>query len=277
MRKTSCILLLLLTFFSFLPQLVTAQEEDEATAAEKADEETLKGILQNFTTAYGKLTETKEIGSVMKYFSRELTSTLVSYDVGDHVRVLHNSYQDFADYLKKVVRAPGLGITYDVKDVLRVQVKGEIGVVVYVVNYAITRDGEKWSSGTETVTMTFKKQGSNWRIIHNTIIAVEDEKLKGTCSCEIYESGTGDYVAKTTVPNGSQYSTALKNFDFTLEGDVQVITVEGQAFVWDKERNVFAKDSEEKIGVAPNKEDVVLLIIKRKLYAGTCTRIRVKH
>jgi len=276
MRKTSCFALLLFTFLSLFPLFVNAQD-DEATAAEKADEETLKGILQNFTTAYGKLTETKEIGSVMKYFSRELTSTLVSYDVGDHVRVLHNSYQDFADYLKKVVRAPGLGITYDVKDVLRVQVKGEIGVVVYVVNYAITRDGEKWSSGTETVTMTFKKQGSEWRIIHNTIIAVEDEKLKGTCSCEIYESGTGDYVAKTTVPNGSQYSTALKNFDFTLEGDVQVITVEGQAFTWDKERNVFAKDSEEKIGVAPNKEDVVLLIIKRKLYADTCTRIRVKH
>lgn len=249
-------------------------------------EDVLKKTLYDFTdtySKYGKVKTGKE--KVLAFVSKELSSTLVNYDVRDHVKITHSNYVGFSSYLDKIARAKDVVITYKVTDIIRTHVKGNIGVIVYVVESQVEKDGSLLNKGSETVTITFRKGKTDWKIIHYTVIGIEDEKLKGACLCEFF-SGSSDansshYVVKTTVPSGRQYSTTLNNFEFTRSAGDKLITVDKYTYHWTKNGEIFVEKGKEKelIGKVTGvvEEDVIILIIKKHLYQSNCTQVKVKR
>jgi hypothetical protein len=253
--------------------------------AQKSEEETLKKMLYDFTdtySEYGRLKADKE--KLLAFVSKELSSTLVNYDVRDHVKITHSNYVGFSSYLDKMARAKDVVITYKVSDIIRTHVKGNIGVIVYVVESEVAKNGSVLNKGSETVTITFRKGKSAWKIIHYTVIGIEDEKLKGACLCEFF-SGSSDansshYVVKTIVPSGREYSTALNNFEFTRSAGDKIITVDKYTYHWTKNGEVYVEEGGKKsmIGKVTGviEEDVIVLIIKKHLYQSNCTQVKVK-
>lgn len=275
MQKLGTLIFLLI--FSTFFNIFTLQAQNE--------EEVLKKMLYDFTdtySEYGKLKTGKE--KVLAFISKELSSTLVNYDVRDHVKITHSNFVGFSSYLDKMARAKDVVITYKVSDIIRTHVKGNIGVIVYVVESQVEKNGSLLNKGSETVTITFRKAKSGWKIIHYTVIGIEDEKLKGACLCEFF-SGSSDansshYVVKTTVPSGRQYSTALNNFEFTRSAGDKLITVDKYTYHWTKNGEVYVEEAGKKslIGKVTGviEEDVIVLIIKKHLYANNCTQVKVK-
>ena len=276
MRKLGILIFLVTisTFFTFS----TLQAQNE--------EEVLKKMLYDFTdtySEYGKLKTNKE--KVLAFVSKELSSTLVNYDVRDHVKITHSNFVGFSSYLDKMARAKDVVITYKVTDIIRSHVKGNIGVIVYVVESQVVKNGSPLNKGSETVTITFRKgEKSAWKIIHYTVIGIEDEKLKGACLCEFF-SGSSDansshYVVKTTVPSGRAYSTTLNNFEFTRSAGDKIITVDKYTYYWTKNGEVYVEEAGKKsmIGKVTGviEEDVIVLIIKKHLYQSNCTQVKVK-
>ena len=120
-----------------------------------------------------------------------------------------------------------------------------------------------------------------WKIVHYAILQIEDEKLKGTCLCEIFlEEGDGDgeVVTKTTIPAGRSYSKKFNNFEFRTTEAEWVIREGENSFK--RRRNgelVQLKGEEEiKLGIASSKKEAVLIILQKQLYPDSCARLKTK-
>jgi hypothetical protein len=256
------------------------------------DEKALKQEFLDYLAAYDKVTETKDLKSVLQYVSPELSSTLVTYDVQDRVKVVNSDYNAFVEYLKKVIRNTDVTVNYQLKDVLKLYTAGNIGVVVANSEYEIIKDGGIWSKGMETNTFTFKRinRDAKWKLIHLTVIGVEDEKTKGACSCEIYRSSkgasAGSFVVKTTVPSGRSYNTLLNNFDIIYGKDERTINVETNSYRWLRNGDIFLmkdpkapSDQDKKIATAhPQDElDAILTILRTHLYSDNCISVKPRN
>ena len=296
------LLALLLTFsYSIFSSASYAQkttskitEEEKQKARDKAAEVVIKKNLMEFAAAYSKLGDTKDVKAVMEHMAKDVTSTLVTFNISDRGSVLNSDYEGFLGYLTKIVRTEGLKINYSIKDVLRNEVKGSIGVIVYVVEYEITKDKETWSKGTETVSMVFRnEQSSNeWKIAHYSVIGTEDERIKGVCSCELYKSSTGvnsgNYLVKTIVPSGKNYSTLVSNFEFMYENQggqsgERTIRVGDNMYEWAQTGEIFKQKADGTQGdlVAkshPNDEVLAIMsVLKYDIYSQNCTNINLKR
>ncbi len=286
-------------FLLFAPLMLHAQgntakgtKGKEKEPELSADDKALKEEFMNYLASYDKITETKDIKSVMQFVSPELSSTLVTYDVQDRVKVINNDYNAFVEYLKKVVRNTDVTVNYKLKDILKLYTSGNIGVIVANSEYEILKDGGIWSKGAETNTFTFKRinRDSKWKLIHLTVIGVEDEKTKGTCSCEIYRSSkganAGSFVVKTTVPSGRTYNTLLNNFEIIYGKDDRTINVEANSYKWHRNGDIFlmkdpklASEQDKKIATAhPQDEvDAILTILKNHLYSEHCVSVKPRN
>ncbi len=295
-----CFVLLVIFSSSVFYSTVYAQkksditEEEKQKARDKAAEVIIKKNLMEFSEAYSKLGETKDVKAVMEHMVKDVTSTLVTFNISDRGSVLNSDYEGFLSYLTKITRTEGLKINYAVKDVLRNEVKGAIGVIIYVVEYEITKDKEIWSKGTETVSMVFRneKQTGDWKIAHYSVIGTEDERIKGVCSCELYKSSTGvnsgNYLVKTIVPSGKNYSTLVSNFEFIYEnqggqGGERTIRVGDNSYKWTQTGDIFRQKADGTQGelVAkshPNDEVLAIMsILKYDVYSESCTNINLKR
>lgn len=269
-------------------------EDDKQKARDKAAEVIIKKNLMEFAEAYSKLGDTKNVEAVMKHMAKDVTSTLVTFNISDRGSVLNSDYEGFLSYLIKITRTEGLKINYAVKEVLKNEVKGSIGVIIYVVEYEITKDKEVWSKGTETVSMVFRNenQTGDWKIAHYSVIGTEDERIKGVCSCELYKSSTGvnsgNYLVKTIVPSGKNYSTLVSNFEFTYQnqggGDGErLIMVGDNTYKWTQTGDIFKVNKDGSQGVLvskshPNDEVLAIMsILKSDVYADNCTNINLKR
>lgn len=265
---------------------------DSANKAQKiqdaknpADEATLRKDFETFIDAYANLEKTKDKTAVLKYLSKDVQSTIIYFYIGGRANTIVGDYASFSSFMDKLINTQGLQIKYQVVKVPRLYVSGERGVVVYVVEYDVQKNGTSWSKGNETVTLTYKKIAGEWKIIQYSIVNIEDEKLRGACLCEIYGDGTGDYVAKTTIPNGRTYDTDLTTFEFTKINEERIIKTGKYAYRWDKDGSIFLRENalpnieakEIKIGMGDTfeKKSVLTLILKKHLYSETCTDIKI--
>ncbi len=114
-------------------------EDEKQKARDKAAEVIVKKNLMEFAAAYSKLGETKDVKAVMEHMAKDVTSTLVTFNISDRGSVLNSDYEGFLSYLTKIVRTEGLKIDYAIKDILKNEVKGAIGVIIYVVEYEISK------------------------------------------------------------------------------------------------------------------------------------------
>jgi ketosteroid isomerase-like protein len=296
-----CFVLLLVFSSSLFYSTVYAQktttkisENEKQSARDKAAEVIIKKNLTEFANAYSKLGETKDVKAVMEHMAKDVTSTLVTFNISDRGSVVNSDYEGFLSYLTKITRTEGLKINYSVKDILKNEVKGAIGVIVYVVEYEITKDKEIWSKGSETVSMVFRSenQTGDWKIAHYSVIGTEDERIKGVCSCELYKSSTGinsgNYLVKTIVPSGKNYSTLVNNFEFVYEnqggqGGQRTIRVGDNTYKWTQTGDIFRQNADGTQGdlVAkshPNDEVLAIMsILKGDVYSENCTNINLKR
>ncbi|AFM02991.1 hypothetical protein Fleli_0516 [Bernardetia litoralis DSM 6794] len=293
----ACFVVLFLFSCSLFHSTLYAQKISDAEkqkARDKAAQVIIKKNLMEFATAYSKLGETKDVKAVMEHMAKDVTSTLVTFNISDRGSVLNSNYEGFLSYLTKIVRTKGLKIDYSIKEVLKNEVKGTVGIIVYVVEYQIAKDKEVWSKGTETVSMVFgyEKQTGDWKIAHYSVIGTEDERIKGICSCELYKSSTGinsgNYLVKTIVPSGKNYSTLVNNFEFLYEiqdgkGGKRTVRVGDNIYSWTQTGDIFRQKEDGTQGelVAkshPNDEVLAIMsILKYDIYSGNCTNINLKR
>ena len=267
------LVLLLLGSLSLVAQPAMSEQE-------KADAKLLEQRLKDFVEAYANLPTSKNKQSVLKYFHPEATSNIFVFNITGQSRVRNSNLKEFEAFMDNLLRASELNINYDLIEIVDIEVHGPLATLVYKVNYEIKEEGGIWVKGKETVTMAMEKNRGEWKIVHYTFMQIEDEKLKGTCLCELFisEAEDGEVVSKTTVPSGQSYTTKFNNFEFRTAGGEQVIKTEGK--IYKRLRNGklvrLTEDGEEvEIGVADSKKDAVLMIISKELYSDSCTRLKV--
>ncbi|MGF1534668.1 MAG: nuclear transport factor 2 family protein [Bernardetiaceae bacterium] len=246
------------------------------------DEKQLEILLKSFAEAYAKVGQTKDAKTVLAHMHPKVSATLVSANVNQSIKVIESDYEGFKSYIASIIRAEGVQIDYKLTDILRVYARGTIGVVAYVVEYTNKKDGAIWAKGSETVTLTFKKIDDAWKIIHYTVVSVEDEKNRGACLCEIFAGGSNDYVVKTTVPAGRSYETSLNNFEFrTAPVNAHQIRVGDATYHWQASGELWRTDAKgertTKMGRAVNHNEVIMAVVRQDLFAENCAQIKVKE
>ena len=119
-------------------------------------------------------------------------------------------------------------------------------------------------------------------IVHYSIVQIEDEKLKGTCVCELFvgEGDDAEVVSKTTVPSGRSYSSKFDNFVFrTTESGDWIIKSPTRTFkrlASGQLVEMTADGDTEELGIPQNKKETVLMILSEGLYKDSCARIKLK-
>ncbi|MFK7925483.1 MAG: hypothetical protein AB8H47_26255 [Bacteroidia bacterium] len=243
-------------------------------------EKQLEAEVREFATTYANLPTTKDKAAVLKYFSKEVTSVIYVFNISGKSRASTGDYKGFESYLDNMLRASGIELGYDIVEISNIFVSGDNATVSYRVNYETKIPNGIWVKGSETVTLAFEKRGDIWMIVHYTIVQFEDEKLKGTCLCELFisEADDGEVVSKTTIPSGRSYNTEFNNFEFRTVGGDQIIKVKDKVYKRLKTGAVIAmRDGEEvQIGISNSKKETVLMIIGDDLYGDSCATLKTK-
>ncbi|MEM6263866.1 MAG: nuclear transport factor 2 family protein [Bacteroidota bacterium] len=280
-RASLAIFLWLGFTFSTQAQQVSRGGEAQTSAAADIINEQLTG----FAKAYSSVNETKDKNSVLKYISPNARTTIFYFSISDKVRVTNSSYDGFAKYLEKVIATENLQISYEIEEVLYTSVNGDVGSSVAKVNYELMEENGFHTKGSEIVTMAWKRTPQGWKIVHFTVLGTEDEKLRGTCLCEVFASKGSEYVVRTTVPDGRSYETSFNDFEvYNSKGgryikankqDMFVLTEQGE--VWLVDRSNIGDNGPErvkKLGSAKEDKGAILLIIKSHLYPDKCSSVK---
>ncbi|MEO1451319.1 MAG: nuclear transport factor 2 family protein [Bacteroidota bacterium] len=247
-----------------------------------AVEKELRTFIESFARDYTNLPTSKNKQNVLKYFSPEARSNLYVFNISGRSRVQNSDTKGFEAYLDNILRSSGLTLKYEVGEMHVTHAKNGIATLMYTVEYETKQEDGIWVKGAETVTMALEKKNKAWQIVHYTILQIEDEKLKGTCLCELFaaadDAEDGEVVAKTTIPSGRSYATKFDNFEFRSAGKDQIIKTGGNMYkrLSSGELVVVEDDEETQIGIATGKRDVVLTIILEHLYKDSCARLKSK-
>ncbi|MGF1532513.1 MAG: YybH family protein [Bernardetiaceae bacterium] len=250
---------------------------------QKEDEKAVRGVIEAFAKAYSALSETKDKNAVLQFFDKRMIGNMSFIRIGGRVNVVENNYEKFEAHLGSLISSDGLMIQHKVSDVFHVSLTGEVAAISYQNEFEVTKGKDILRKGSQLVTITQRKfRDGQWRIILYNVTEIEDEKLKGDCLCELFESTDRgiDYVSKVIVPGGTSYNTTLDNFMFRLTTERNTIIKTGnEFFLWQNNDggDIFTYDVDnktqgEKIGSDKEKRDVVLQILNH-LYADKCTRL----
>lgn len=259
--------------FLFSPAITTAQDTE-------AIEKELTEFLQSFGKDYANVPTTKNTESVLNYFAKDAKSNLFIFGISGRARVQNSDVNGFEAFLKTIIRSSGIELGYDIGDIHFTNVTENLATLAYAVNYEIKEEEGIWVKGNETVTMALEKRKEGWKIVHYTILQIEDEKLKGSCLCELFtaEGPDAEVVSKTTIPSGQSYSTKFDNFEFRKTGEDQIIRVQDQSFKRLKSGEILLLEDEEEtsIGISSSKRETVLTILRDHLYKESCASLRTK-
>ena len=237
-------------------------------AKTNADEEVLKKYVQAFAKIYGDFGKTKNKEAVLSYMAPDVQATLVVTELNGQVKTIDSDYAGFTNHLNKIQLSEGLNINYKLINIPKVQIKGDIGVVIYEAEYQQEKSGEIWSAGRETVALTLKKFNKlDWKIIHYTTVGFENEKYKGLCICQLEELATGKYQSQTTIPAGKSYNVVLHEFDYTPDKQDRIIVL----------TNKFEKPIPNAKKGQPQSETVTEKYTFRLTFAGQLYLLKGKH
>ncbi len=237
-------------------------------------------MLKAFVQDYQSLTETKNKQAVLQHFHPEATSNLYVFNISGQSRVLNGNVRAFEAYLDNLLRSPNLLNVYEMTGTPMVNISGNVGTLTYQVKYELKEEDGIWVKGNELVTLAVEKIGGKWLIVHYTIVQIEDEKLKGTCVCELFigEGENAEVVSKTVVPSGRSYTTKFDNFVFrTAENGDWIIKTPTQSFkrlTTGRLVTVGEDGDEVELGIVSSRKEAVLMILTKGLYKDSCARIK---
>lgn len=251
-----------------------------AQPAEVKDDKAIRGIIMDFAKSYSAITESRNKATVLRYFHKNMTSNMFYFGINGRSRVDNSNYEGFERYLDKILRSDQLTIKYEVQNILRGISDEDVATYTYDVNFEIKEADGIWVRGNETVSMAFRKFGDEWKAVHFTVMGIEDEKLKGTCICEIFSTldADGEVIVKTIVPSGKSYATHFADFKFKSREGNQLIRVEDRTYQWIRSGSLSELDEAGEVAVelgkAIGKKDAILLIIQQSLYAESCAKLK---
>lgn len=264
--------------FAFWSALLTQPLALQAQAQDDIEAE-LKAIVENFAKDYVGLPETKNANRVIGYMDEKLEYSIFVLTISGSSRFQQGTYNNFATYVQYLIRTDLEVLRYDVSNIHVSQYSETNGTVTYNVNYETKEADGLWVKGKETVTMAMEKKNGDWKVVYYNIVQVEDEKYKGTCLCEIFASQAegGEIVVKTTIPSGRSYTTHFDNFEFRSSNGETMIKTSDSVFRRLASGKVVAVEADEEIelGMAQNKRDIVLTIVREYLYKDSCARLRL--
>lgn len=272
------------------PKKTTGTTTASAPAKKSGDSE-LKKLTVNFVETYGKFTQTKDKSSVLKFMHEKVSASLFNANVSGRYRNFTGDYQAFDEYLTKLANAENLNLVYKLTGVVAEYASDNIGSVVYTADYQMEREGSVWEKGIEQVTLVFKKFNNEWKIIYYATINIEDEKLRGDCFCELFESKPGNFVTKTVVPGGRGYTEDLQNFEFLQKPEGRIIRSGNQIYQWSEsgelsyvpQRAPAAKPTTVTpaaitlSGTAADKEQAIMMILREVNYKESCANIKMRR
>lgn len=273
LRRIALVVFLLLGFG--ISTSVQAQETN-------TDEAALRATLTSFLDAYQSLTTTKNKQAVLQHFHPEATSNIYVFNISGKSRVLNSNARGFSAYMDNLLRSPNIQNTYEMEGEPMIFQNGDVATITYKVNYEIKEEDGIWVKGNEVVTLSMERDGGHWLIVHYSIVQIEDEKLKGTCVCELFvgEGDDAEVVSKTTVPSGRSYSSKFDNFVFrTTESGDWVIKSPTRTFkrlATGQLVEMTADGDTEELGIPQNKKETVLMILSEGIYKDSCARIKLK-
>ncbi len=242
--------------------------------------EALKTKLNQFVEDYQNLVATKNKQAVLEHFHPEATNNVFVFNISGRGRSVSGNVRGFSAYMDKLLLSPNIENKYELIDEPMINVSGEVATVTYKIRYEIKEEHGIWVKGNEVVTLALEKTNEEWSIVHYNIVQIEDEKLKGTCICELFvgEGEDSEVVSKTIVPNGRSYSTKFDNFVFrtTESGDWIIKTAEATFKRMASGQLVqMLPDGETKeLGVPSGKRETVLMILREGIYKDSCARIK---
>ncbi len=249
--------------------------------AQKPETE-INRFVRDFAQAYQNLPKSRDEETVLKYVSKDLKSTILKSNVMADYGLIHSNYDDFNYHLSQMIDTEGMSVEYNIKNIFKSQVQGDLGVVVCEIAVEVSSRGVIWNKGTEMTTFVLKKNSDGWKIFHFFIVSFEGKQTKGICLLEVFESSIGDFVIKTIVPKGDEYLTKLNTIDFNKGNNRLLIKVNNEiTYSWDEQGTIDRLNNEDSsvkvIGKTNDKKDAALLIITKDIYAGNCTEFKVKH
>jgi hypothetical protein len=260
-----------------------------STTAKKPADSEVKKLAITFVENYGKFTQTKDKSSVLKFMHEKVTASLFNANISGRYRSFTSDYQGFDEHLTKLANAENLNLNYKLSNIVAEHLSEDIGSIVYTADYQIERDGSIWEKGIEQVALVFKKIGNEWKIVYYNTINIEDEKLRGDCFCELFESKPGNFVTKTTVPGGRGYTEDLQNFEFSQKADGRIIRTGNTVYQWsdtgevsyvpqrDAKSSSVAPAAVVLPGTAADREQVIMLILREVNYKEGCANIKMRR
>lgn len=274
-----------LTIVLGLLSVLAAPQVSAQSLGQNDTEELLKQYVREFCTAYTNLPETKDPSSVMRHVAKTARSAIFYFGMADNIRNFTSSYDGFAKYMERIANNEEMDINYEVAKFLHVQVDSNVASTVFMVDYELQESGGFHAKGTEIVNFAWKKQKSgDWKVVYFTVMGIEDEKLRGTCLCEVFSSRGQDFVVRTTVPNGRSYDNGFHEFSTVKTGtdtyikapDNVYFKLTGTGEVWELAPGEKPAKAEmvKRLGRAGEVKGAILLIVKSHIYPNNCTSIK---
>lgn len=252
-------------------------------AQNTTDEKAVKAVIEQYTGAYNDLPETRDMSPMLSLISPKVASSIYYFGISGQYRVFQSDLEGLKQHLEKLLRTEGLTLNYNLVEIPWIYINGEKAGATYVVDYEVIEPEGIWVKGRESVTMGLRKTGDQWKIVRLTVLGFDDERLKGTCLCEIFlpEHQAGEVITKTTVPGGQSYTTHFNSFSFTGSGEGFIIRSDSNTFTWDRTDNEimvsFADGRKDQpIGKAANRREIVLKIIEEYLYPNSCSSLKTR-
>ena len=95
----------------------------------------LEDRLREFAEAYTTIITHKNKQKVLQFFAKDATSNIFVFNISGRSRVQNSDIAGFENYLDNIMRSSGITLGYDIEDIIRVDVSGDVATVVYKVNY----------------------------------------------------------------------------------------------------------------------------------------------
>ncbi|MBT29684.1 MAG: hypothetical protein CMO01_08470 [Thalassobius sp.] len=255
MKKTLSLLIPVLLFVTTL--FAGSNPEEEAA---------LNSLILSSTKELSDYHKTKNKSAVLRHFHEKMVIDFTYISISGKVRTERIDFNEMAAHLEEIAHNK-MGSTHDV-EIMRTFVTGDIGVVSFTEDYEMKYGNEVLNKGSQLVTATAKKFGHEWKIIRMTVVEVENEKIKGTCLCELYsgEGTTGNYIAKTTAPGGKSYNSEMMHFSFRKEDRVKtIVKMEDTTYLWENSFAIWTTnhngDKEKQVGQAASEAEVIKHLI----------------
>lgn len=240
-------------------------------------EKSLSEIIEKSVERNKKGHSKEQVDQMMEYFRPDAIVNVTRISVDGHR--YHNVMRK-GDYKALFVTQFNQNVHRESKVAIHnTKIQGNVGVVVFTLNYTLINDNNKkvLSRGTEYITATFISKNSKWYVLELNITDIEEEQFQGKCSCEVYSNpNTGSVIAKVGAPKGDRFENEMNNvYSKNVKGE-SFFMVQGVIFQWFDKKEVWTVDSSykkvEKLGDAKKKNDA-LKFVMLYLYKNECSEM----